>query len=307
MNNGKTVTAAMMAAASLPALDAQESSPCCSGNDWKEQLIAPVANPIYFEDARITSEVRPIFIEQFLPEQFKYAGGELPLGGDTQVYALQLRYALTERLALIATKDCYVAFRPDHTLAHSYGWADLAAGFKYALVEDSSSHFLLTPGFTVTVPTGDERVFQWHGYGEENLLVSAVKGWDSLHWTGNAGGIIPNNFDRNTARLHYSAQADYSLRRYFIPFVVFNGYTILSNGKDDAHQSLNAVPLNAEGYDLINFGASQARGSTQLTGGCGLRSKLVNRVDLGLAWERGVSEQNGVFESRVTADLIFKF
>ena len=75
MNNGNTVTAAMMAAASLPALDAQESSPCCSGNDWKEQLIAPIANPIYFEYARITSEVRPIFIEQFLPEQFKYAGG----------------------------------------------------------------------------------------------------------------------------------------------------------------------------------------------------------------------------------------
>jgi hypothetical protein len=302
-----TLAVAFATGISLFNLNAGTGGTCCTGDDWKDQLISPVGNPIYFEDARITTEARPIFMEHFLPRQFRYAGGQLPLGGDVQVYALQLRAALTERLAFIATKDGYIQFRPNHTLGHSHGWADLAAGFKYALIEKPDDQLLITPGFTVTIPTGTERVFQGHGYGEENLFVSAVKGFDNLHLTGNLGVIIPNSFEKNTAQMHYSVMADYTMCRYFIPFFVFNGYTVLSDGKDQNHQSLNAVPLNSEGYDLINFGSSQARGTTQLTAGCGFRSKIVKHVDFGFAYEAGLSDNDGIFESRLTADLIFRF
>ena len=99
-----------------------------------------------------------------------------PLDGDVRVYALQLRYALTERLALIATKDGYIEFKPEGVLAndHSYGFADLAFGLKYALIDSAEHQLLITPGLTITIPTGNDQVFQGDG-GEWNLFVSAVK------------------------------------------------------------------------------------------------------------------------------------
>jgi len=274
---------------------------------WLDRTISPVANPIYFEDPNITSEVRPIYMYHFLPNTFDFDGGSVPLGGQVQVMALQLRYALTDRLGLIASKDGYIQFQPKHTLGHAYGWADLAAGLKYAVFKDEENQAIITPGFTFTIPTGGTDVYQGHGSGEWNIFVSAEKGFDDFHVTGNAGFIIPNNFSDNTAQMHYSLQLDYYVCQYFIPFAVMNGYTILSETESAADQSLSAVPLNTEGYDLINFGSSAAAGTTQWTLGGGARSRLVNNVDVGVAYEVGVGNSVGIFSSRITADLIWRF
>ena len=271
---------------------------------WLDNAISPVVNPVYFEDPRITSEARPIFMEHFLPDTFQFKGGSAPLGGDLRLYALQLRFALSDRLAVIATKDGYIEFRPDHTLAHGYGWADLAAGLKYALVDDREHQFILTPGFTIAVPTGSTDVMQGRGSGEWNLFVSTEKGWDKFHATANVGFRIPNDFSAQTAQLHYSLQFDYYVHRYFIPFIALNGYTVLSEGE---HRLLNAVPLNAEMYDLINFGSTDAQGTTQLTFGGGVRSRILPKLDLGAAYEIGIVDPKGIFDARVTADLIWRF
>lgn len=272
--------------------------------DWKSGLISPVANPIYFEDARITSEVRPIFMNHWLPDTFKFAGGSAPLGGEVRVYALQIRYAINERLAFIATKDGYIEFKPNHTLTEQYGWADLAAGFKYALVDDAEKQLLITPGLTITLPTGDKDVFQGDGSGEWNLFVSAAKGWNDLHLLGNLGFRIPNDSSAQTYQAHYSLQLDYRTCDYFIPFIVLNGYTILSEGDD---QLLGAVPLNTEMYDLANFGSTNAKGDTQLAIGGGFRSQVTDSVDVGVAYEAGISDPKGIFDKRVTVDMIWRF
>ncbi len=272
--------------------------------DWKAGLISPVANPIYFEDARITTEMRPIFIQHWLPDTFKFAGGSAPLGGEARVYALQLRYAINDRLAFIATKDGYIEFKPNHTLTEQHGWADLAAGFKYALVDDAQKQLLITPGLTITLPTGDKDVFQGDGSGEWNFFVSAVKGWSDLHLLGNLGFRIPNNSGEQTSELHYSLQLDYRTCDYFIPFIVFNGYTVLSEGDD---KLLGAVPLNTEMYDLANFGSTNAKGTSQLTIGGGFRSKLTDRLDVGVAYEAGIGDSKGIFDKRLTVDMIVSF
>ncbi|MDW8310372.1 MAG: hypothetical protein RMK20_13440, partial [Verrucomicrobiales bacterium] len=178
------------------------SASSAESGDWREKAISPVANPILFEDPRITTEVRPIFINHWLPDTFRFAGGRVPLGGEVRVYAVQLRYALSERLGLIATKDGYIEFRPDKTLSREYGWADLAAGLKYAVVDDPERQVLVTPGFTIELPTGNRDVGQGRGKGVWNLFVSAAKGWGDFHITGNAGTVIPNDFDEQTAQLH---------------------------------------------------------------------------------------------------------
>jgi len=139
------------------------------------------------------------------------------------------------------------------------------------------------------------------------VFASAEKGFDQLHFTANTGFIIPNDFADNTSQLHYSLQADYCVCQYFIPFAVANGYTILSNGNGQSGQSLKAVPLNTEGYDLINFGSADASGTTQLTVGGGARARIVKNVDVGVAYEAGVVHPVGIFESRITADIIWRF
>ncbi len=61
-------------------------------------FISPMTNPVYFEDPRQLSEVRAIFLDH-----------KLPLGlGSAQVYALQVRARITERLSVIATKDGFI-------------------------------------------------------------------------------------------------------------------------------------------------------------------------------------------------------
>lgn len=299
--------------AALGAL-ALTSSSSMAGNsentNWLDHTISPVANPIYFEDANITSEIRPIYMWHNLPSKFEYNGGTIGLGGHVQVIAVQARYAITDRLAFIATKDGYVQFQPDadtaggQALGGRYGWADIAAGLKYALVKDDDSQFMLTPGLTVTIPTGNRDVWQGHGAGEENIFVSGIKGFGDFHILGNVGVRIPNNWAADTCQAHYSLQADYYIGKYFIPFVALNGYTVLSEGNN---KLLGAIPLNAEMYDLINFGATDAGGSTQLSLGVGFRSRILRNLDFGLAYESGLIDPKGIFDSRVTVDMIFRF
>lgn len=285
-----TATAAMLTASSVFSAD----------TDWKEKSIAPGANPIYFEDPRIYSEVRPVFMQHYLPDTFHFSGGKVPLGGDVRVYAAQVRYAVNDRLALIATKDGYIEAKPDKTLKTAYGWADLAAGVKYALVDDRANQFIFTSGVTITLPTGTHEVFQGVGGGEWNVFASAAKGFDELQVMANAGFRIPNNFSEQTAQAHYSLQVSYYTCQYFIPFVVANGYTVLTEGNN---KLLGAVPLDTELYDLGNFGSTDAAGTTQITVGGGARAKLTKNVELGASYETAVTSKEGIFDSRVTADV----
>ena len=90
--------------------------------DWKVNTIAPVTNPIFFEDPVIRSEIRPLFVYHTIDKSFITGGGHATL------YALQIRYALTDRLALIATQDGHFDIDPPGLDVD--GWMDLAAGFK---------------------------------------------------------------------------------------------------------------------------------------------------------------------------------
>ncbi len=295
---GGWLAAALATALAVPAAHGQASAV-----DWKTNAISPVTNPIYFEDPRIDSEVRPIYFDHELPNTFHYSGGTLPLGGQIQVVAAQVRLALTDKLALIATKDGYIASQPDHTLPHTYGWGNITAGLKYALIDDQADQFILTPGFTLEVPTGTRGVFQSRGKGLWNLFTSAAKGYGDLHLTGNLGFLVPDDFSKQTAEAHYSVQLDYYTCQYFIPFVAANAYTVLSNSERNAL----GVPLNTELYDLSDLGSTAAFGQTQVVLGLGFRSRLLKNLDFGFAYEYGATDPQGIFKDRFTTDLIIRF
>jgi hypothetical protein len=258
---------------------------------WMDRAITPVANPLFFESPFIQSEVRPLMVYHNIDDSF--------IGGHVRVYAVQARWAVNDRLAIIATKDGFIELKSDVRALHSDGWADIGLGVKYALIDDRESNFILTPGVKFETTSGSRRVLQANGNGEVNAFVSAAKGWGDFHLTGSVGGRIPIDFDEETASLHYSLQADYYTCQWFIPFVALNGHTVLSEG--------DGLPLDFEGYDLINFGASDASGFTQLAFGVGFRSRLCKWADLGFAYEKGITSPKGLFDDRYTVDLVVRF
>ena len=264
-----------------------------SAADWKDNAISPVTNPIFFEDPQVNSEVRPIFAYHNIDDDF------VTQGGNAQLYAVQLRWAITDRLAVIATKDGWIDLNPSAGVDKSDGWADLAGGLKYALIDDREAEFILTPGLTFEFPTGQSDVLQGNGDGTWNPFISIGKGFGNLRFLANVGGIIPNNWAEETAQLHYSAQVDYTTCQYFIPFAAINAFTVVSEG--------TAVPLDVEGFDLFNFGSSEAEGLTQAVVGVGFRSRLARSFDIGFGYEFPITTPHGIFGDRYTVDMIWRF
>lgn len=283
------LAATSLVQAGTPVASAKNPPPAAV--DWKVDTISPVANPIYFEDPVIRTEIRPIYAYHRIDNGFVSGGGT------ANVYALQLRWAVTDRLAIIATKDGYMDLDTPN-LGSPGGWLNIAAGLKYAVIDDKANQFIVTPGFTFEIPTGESKVFQGEGNGEWNVFVSAEKGWDKFHLTSNVGIRVPNDSAFST-QFHYSLQADYYLNRYFIPFIVANGYNSVSNG--------NRLPIDTEGYDVINFGSTKAAGSIQLTLGAGFRSRVTDHVDFGFAYEKAVVAPEGLTDDRFTFDMSIRF
>ena len=78
-----------------------------------------------------------------------------------------------------------------------------------------------------------------------------------------------------------------------------NAFTVLNDAKQ--------LGLTVEGFDLINFGSSNASGRTQAVVGGGFRSRLLKNLDLGFAYEAGVTKPCGLFDDRFTVDFIWRF
>ena len=261
------------------------------GESWKDKTIAPVTNPFYFEAAQVNTELRPVFIHHEIPSSFLG-------GGDANVYGVQARWAVNDRLALIATKGGICDLDMPAAGINETGWADLGFGLKYAAVDDEEKQLLITPGLKLELPSGSGGIFQNNGDGEWNVFVSAMKGFDDLHFTGSVGARIPNDNDEESSFLHWSAQVDYYTCKWFIPFIAFNSFTVLSGGDE-------AAPV--EGYDLINFGSAAAEGDTYSAIGFGFRSRLHDRVDLGLSYENGVGSDEGIMDERYIVDMVIRF
>lgn len=259
---------------------------------WLDETISPVTNPIWFEDPAIRSEARAIYMHHRIDDDF------ITQGGDVNLWALQLRWAVTERLAIIATKDGYIDFNPGVGQGEE-GWADVGLGFKYAVIKDDANQFILTPGLTFEIPLGNEDVFQGNGDGEFNFFVSGAKGFDKFHITANTGFRVPIDADAESLIYHYDVMFDYRVCPWFQPFVSMSGITVVDDGEGPG--------LTTEGYDLINFGSSAASGTTQIVLGAGFRSELAQNLSFGFAYEKAVTSPEDLFDDRFTFDLIWRF
>ncbi len=280
-----------------------------------ENARRPISNPTLFDLALPTTNLHPIFMYHRLPETVSSTLGPLPMGGDVQVYALQFEIALNERLAIVATKDGYVDINPDTEPLWSdeSGFANIAAGLKYAFIYDPASSTAVSGTLTFEFPTGNHDVFQGEGDGAANLIISGLKMWDKLQLAGGAGVHLA--FDGQMASTSFvSGHLSYEVSRWFIPLVEVNWHHVLETGNGRPNffsQAGGAVPVVAtfEGMDLLNFGASNAAQNRDfVTAAIGFRSRITNDIDLGFAYELPLTdEEDGIMDDRFTLDAVWRF
>jgi hypothetical protein len=288
-----------------------------ASSDGFAQARRPISNPTLFDLALPGTNVHPIFIYHGLPDQINTTLGDLEVGGDVEVYALQFEVALNDRLSIVATKDGYVDFNPGGSgpiqLSNENGFANLGAGLKYAFILDPVSKTAVSGTATFELPVGDDDIFQGQGDGAVNLILSGLKLVDAWQFAGAVGAQIPFSNEQSTSSF-VSAHASYEICKWFTPLVEMNWFHVLDAGdRNNNFQSQvgGAVPgvVEFEGNDFFNLGAANAHENRDLvTAAIGFRSRITDSVDVGAAYEIPLTdEEASLIDERVTVDLIWRF
>ena len=263
-----------------------------SDRTWTGRLIEPVSSGTTFESPVIDSNIEAHAVRQNFPSDSVFAGGGFNL------YALQARVAVTERLALIATKDGYIDLDPD-ALPDESGTADIAGGIKYAAYIDDEQGIIITPGLIIETKSGDTDVFQGNGDGLIRPFVSA--GWDlgPTKVLGEFAYNQPLDDDAEATSIDYHLHVSHEVHKDLFPMVEINGITYTSNG--------TAFPANFEGGDLINLGATNVAGNTVITGALGAAYRIGDRWQAGIVYEWPLTSREDLLDDRIWASLLWRF
>lgn len=277
-----------------------------------------VAFPL-FEDPFITTGIYPIYAWHEFPNDSAFQGGS------AHDVSVQARLALTDRLAFIATKDGYVWKRPDNPiLDDTQGFLNLAAGLKYAFLQNQEEGYIVSGVLRVEFPTGSSDTFQ--GYGDGMVLPSITGAWGSgpLHIMADIGAQIPFNTGEQSTSLFYHIYADYNVTEHFAPFVQLSGLTWISSGDGQIPVKLkrgvvpgDELPLSVaqaalgtgpfEGADLFNLGSQDVNGLDLWTWAVGTHIPITEHVTFSVAYQRPFSNHKGIFSQRVTTGLTLEF
>jgi hypothetical protein len=256
-------------------------------------FIGPISNPTLTKDPRSLTEVRALFVNNWFPEHNTVLGG-----GDLQVYGLQARAALTERLTLIADKDGYASLNA-HNLRHQNGWLDINAGFKYLLVRDVERQFLVSVGATYEPPTGESKVFQHQGSGVMTGFGTVGKEFGDFHVLLNTGYQFGLKEGNNSSFLYSQIHLDKRVAGWLYPLVECNFFNYTAGGR-------NLPAALGEGDSLINFGTQGSAGNTLVTVAAGLKAQVCPNLDVGVAYESPLGRKD-IIRDRVLAEMIFRY
>jgi len=241
-----------------------------------ERYVPPLANPLFNETPYITTEVRPLWIHNVIPDRFVTGGGTI------DVYAIEVRVALTERLGFIASKDGYAILDFDNVLPDTEGFVNISAGFKYALISDHKEQTFVTVGFEYEPPTGNVSTggIDLQGNGAQSdggdgfmdLFITGAKVFGKFGLQASTGTNLALDGDNDSSLWHWSASVNYELFKNFFPLIEINGLTTISDGNRTGIASF-------EGNDLVNFGSTDS--GTVVSFAAGARYKFNNHFQVG--------------------------
>jgi len=291
-----------------------QARPGCERHGRYDGFVNPVTAPYLFEDPFITTGLYAWGLVHQFPRESVFQGGHIT------VAALAARVALTDRLAILATKDGWADLDPDLAiLGHHQGFTNITLGVKYALIDDPEHQLIVTPVLRFETPAGSADVFQGHDQGIWLPGLSIAKGFDALHLMAHVGAEIPNDMGANSTFMFYDLHVDYGLLEHFVPFVELNAFHYLSGGDGSrkvgtdagtltvkqATQALKLQPF--EGLDYANLGSDNVGGHFIATLGIGARIPLGRHASLGGAYEFPLTNRRDVFRQRFTASVTLEF
>lgn len=256
-----------------------------------DDMISPVSMPTVNEDPRLDTELRPMYMYTRISDHF------VTNGGNYSVVAAQARFKLTDYLAIIATKDGYIFLNPDEVVDDADGWANLAFGLKGVFYKDDDAAFIFSGGLRYEAASGNNDVLQGKGKGLLNPFLSVAKGFDDFHaqmYTGANLALAVDDTSSYDVALHF----DYRLFEKLYPLFEFNWrYGLRGGGR---------LPIDQEGWDLVNLGSTDAGGESVATVALGARYRVTDTVDVGAVGEFPVTSRNDILDWRVTTDLIWR-
>jgi hypothetical protein len=255
----------------------------------ERQFVHPVTSPYFHEDSFVTSDLRAWAIYHDFPN-------DLIDGGHAQVYALQVRLALTDRLQLVAYKDGYIDF--DAGILDDSGWNDVAAGLKWNFLQDWENEMHAAIGVGYEFPIGSPSVLQ--NDDEIRVWASFNKGFGKIH----LGATI--NYDHslgdddepplgNSDTMSWHLHADYWINEYVSPVVELNGYHVVNRGDE-------AVPFS--GIDVANLGG----GGEVISMGVGAELRPADHIAVRAAYEFPLSnDDDDLYGSRFSVSVVYQF
>jgi hypothetical protein len=310
-----TVFAGLTAA--LPALAIMEECPTwfpdfrCERSGRYEGFVAPISHPYLFEDPFITTGIQAVGLWHEYPER------SAMMGGEAWDVAVQARVALTDRLAFIATKDGYIWTKPDNpALKHDDGFANIAAGFKYALIDDRENNFILSPRLVIEIPVGQDNVYM--GYGDGIAITSVSAGYQlfGVNVLGDFGFQVPFNRNKQSTSMMYHLHLSYPIFDFFVPVVEMNGWHYMNSGNGklkldvEGAGKISLVDIGVLGFeavDVANLGNKHVAGHDLITMAFGARIPINDNVSLGAAYEIPVTHREDIFDQRVTWNILVEF
>jgi hypothetical protein len=275
----------------------------------------PIVAPYLFEDPFVTTNAVPYFLWHDFPEHSAFDGGSL------YAAAVQLRVALTDRVALIANKDGYVWNRNGNPLLEdSQGFMNLAAGVKVALWQDRDAGRIVSAVLRVEAPTGSSDAYQGHGSGMAVPSLTAAFRTGVVRWIGDLGAQIPFDGRELSSSIFYHLYAGLDVSPRVQPFVQISGLRWLESGNgslpirlksggtltlDEVQSALGTGPF--EGADVANLGSEQVDNLDLITGAAGVHVPLGEHITFSIAYERPLTEPKGIFHQRITSAIVFEF
>jgi hypothetical protein len=306
---------------SAPPVRAQESCDAwfpdfnCERSGRFEGYEMPIVAPYLFEDPFVTTNAVPYFLWHDFPEQSVFDGGAL------YAAALQLRVALTDRVALIATKDGFVWNRNGNPLLEdSQGYMNIAAGVKVALWQNREAGQILSGILRVEVPTGSSDQYQGHKSGMAVPSLSGAASTGPVRWIADLGAQIPFDGRDLSSSIFYHVYAGLDVTPYVQPFVQISGLRWIESGNGslpirlknggtlDLDTVQNVLGTGAfEGADVVNLGSQLVDNLDLITAAAGVHLPLAEHVTLSVAYERPITEPKGIFQQRITSALVLEF
>lgn len=259
-----------------------------------EDFHEPIGQPLYFESPFNDTGLR------FLYLRHNFDRDSVLQGGNVTVYALQARLALTERLALIATKDGYSELETG-LLGEDEGWNDIAAGLKYSLLVDRDNDRVVTAGLRYQAENGHRGILQG-GVDEFSPFVSGAQGFGRAHVIGGMTLRVPT--DRNDGNVvgHWDLHFDYDVnpgaQAVLAPTLEVHGVHYLDDGA-------LAVPVG--GLDYTNLG-SQPKESFVSWASIGTRLEIIQKYELGFLYEFALTDSaDDIMRDRFTIDFFVRW